>query len=52
MSTANRSAANFKSEVHDALARPNLKIGLDRTIGLLQTRRRGAFLKNAGAEPF
>ena len=40
MSTAVRSPANFKDEVHEALQRPNLKVGLDRTIGLLQTRRR------------
>jgi L-lactate dehydrogenase complex protein LldF len=39
MSTAARSPAHFKREVHDALQRPNLKVGLDRTIGLLQTRR-------------
>lgn len=45
MSSAIRSAANFKGEVHDALARPNLKIGLDRTIGLLQTRRRDVLAK-------
>ncbi len=45
MSTANRSPAHFKREVRDALARPNLKIGLDRTIGLLQTRRRDVLAK-------
>jgi L-lactate dehydrogenase complex protein LldF len=39
MSTAARSPAHFKREVHDALQRPNLKVGLDRTIGLLQSRR-------------
>jgi L-lactate dehydrogenase complex protein LldF len=39
MSTGIRSAANFKQEAHDALRKPSLKIGLDRTIGLLQRRR-------------
>jgi L-lactate dehydrogenase complex protein LldF len=45
MSTGRRSPANFKREVHDALRRPNLKIGLDRTLGLLQTRRRDVLAK-------
>ena len=45
MSTAARSPAHFKREAHDALQRPNLKVGLDRTIGLLQTRRRDVLAK-------
>ena len=40
MNAHERSPAMFKQGVEQALSKPNLKIGLDRTIGLLRTRRR------------
>ena len=39
MSTALRSPANFKRDAADAVTKPSLKIALDRTTGLLQSRR-------------
>ena len=39
MSTAHRSAANFKRDAAAAVTQPSLKVALDRTTGLLQRRR-------------